>query len=654
MKFSVIIFVTFTLISGETTPIGSLTSIAGGIKMLTSGIKDIVEFVGDHIVEGGPMPFGLKNKHNEVMERIQEVIEKIDDVKEATLAGQMAMIAKILNQVRKVVQIEVRSNDLFQSIHKIESQYKLMSLYISRRDDIQQSTFEDFANNAISHRSNSIRSLLHHIHHFIVTDKNSHNLIDSIADKELDSTSICLTQQSPHQHLYNLYNTISLTEIKGFAMIQFSYILLKMYGKGNYTTESQLEREQFIERGLNTAAKMDEVMARTSRDLWRCDPEIQEEGKTYLEITQLLQGYIQNEVDLNPDGTCWENCAAYEYTKSHSCYKNLYCRQQRRCQGKILNCKFIKSDMQVCPSNNTLKRRYDYIEYENGQVYGHKGSCPKGRVEVESWWRWLFWHCSYCMCLCDEEGIFSDRYFSMKSVLSDVLNNKIITGVKFAKSNRIIHLQIEQGELLQNGVVNKTTIEWVPIDSFRLNDRNVLKDQTYFTLSRDNRAIDLDVHAGVEGYVLTGVRLQKIGSHLNLQIYVTPYDFATGKLKPALSEWLDNTNTEFSMISKRKKIEIKDRDVPTRSNLPSKIKSTHNEFLEFTHTSFEKDAAQTTVPFLDSQPVSSGLSPNSGAGIYYKTSSDQNGGYIGLKLVTFDYSKHLLKKVDLEEEPEAN
>ncbi|XP_022907955.2 uncharacterized protein [Onthophagus taurus] len=478
------------------------------------------------------------------------------------------------------------------------------------------------------------------------------NLFNKI--KELDSTSICLTQQSPHQHLYNLYNTISLTEIKGFAMIQFSYILLKMYGKGNYTTESQLEREQFIERGLNTAAKMDEVMARTSRDLWRCDPEIQEEGKTYLEITQLLQGYIQNEVDLNPDGTCWENCAAYEYTKSHSCYKNLYCRQQRRCQGKILNCKFIKSDMQVCPSNNTLKRRYDYIEYENGQVYGHKGSCPKGRVEVESWWRWLFWHCSYCMCLCDEEGIFSDRYFSMKSVLSDVLNNKIITGVKFAKSNRIIHLQIEQGELLQNGVVNKTTIEWVPIDSFRLNDRNVLKDQTYFTLSRDNRAIDLDVHAGVEGYVLTGVRLQKIGSHLNLQIYVTPYDFATGKLKPALSEWLDNTNTEFSMISKRKKIEIKDRDVPTRSNLPSKIKSTHNEFLEFTHTSFEKDAAQTTVPFLDSQPVSSGLSPNSGAGIYYKTSSDQNGGYIGLKLVTFDYSKHLLKKVDLEEEPEAN
>lgn len=73
-------------------------------------------------------------------------------------------------------------------------------------------------------------------------------------------------------------------------------------------------------------------------------------GETYEEITQLLQGYIQNEVDLNPDGTCRENCAEYTYTKSHGCYQNLYCRQQRRCNGKIVNCKFVDSDMWICPA----------------------------------------------------------------------------------------------------------------------------------------------------------------------------------------------------------------------------------------------------------------------------------------------------------------
>ncbi len=31
--------------------------------------------------------------------------------------------------------------------------------------------------------------------------------------------------------------------------------------------------------------------------------------------------------------------------------------------------------------------------------------------KVDSWWRWLFWHCSYCMCKCDAPGPNSDRYW---------------------------------------------------------------------------------------------------------------------------------------------------------------------------------------------------------------------------------------------------
>ena len=35
--------------------------------------------------------------------------------------------------------------------------------------------------------------------------------------------------QSPHQLVYNLYNIIALTEIKGYAMLQFSYMMLRIY-----------------------------------------------------------------------------------------------------------------------------------------------------------------------------------------------------------------------------------------------------------------------------------------------------------------------------------------------------------------------------------------------------------------------------------------
>lgn len=46
------------------------------------------------------------------------------------------------------------------------------------------------------------------------------------------SITLCTSQRSPQQVLYQLYNAITMTELKGYAMMQFSYMLLKTYGKG--------------------------------------------------------------------------------------------------------------------------------------------------------------------------------------------------------------------------------------------------------------------------------------------------------------------------------------------------------------------------------------------------------------------------------------
>ena len=46
------------------------------------------------------------------------------------------------------------------------------------------------------------------------------------------SITLCTAQRSPQQVLYQLYNAITMTELKGYAMMQFSYMLLKTYGKG--------------------------------------------------------------------------------------------------------------------------------------------------------------------------------------------------------------------------------------------------------------------------------------------------------------------------------------------------------------------------------------------------------------------------------------
>ena len=46
-------------------------------------------------------------------------------------------------------------------------------------------------------------------------------------------------------------------------------------------------------------------------------------------------------------------------------------------------------------------------------------------IKVDSWWRWVFWHCSYCLCKCEEVTDDSDRYWSLVPAVADTANNMV-------------------------------------------------------------------------------------------------------------------------------------------------------------------------------------------------------------------------------------
>ncbi|XP_045773211.1 uncharacterized protein LOC123872741 isoform X3 [Maniola jurtina] len=450
---------------------------------------------------------------------------------------------------------------------------------------------------------------------------------------------LCELQLSPHQLIYDMYNTISLTEIKGYAMMQFSWMLLRIYGKGNFTQEASLTRQRYGERTSRTAAAARAALAMARRDLYRCDPPQHKLGETYEEVTRLLQGYIENEVDMNSDNTCRENCAYYTLAEHHTCFKEQFCAQQAVCKGRIIDCNYIDSDMWVCRAGKNSNRRYEWIEYENGRTLGKPGSCPRGTTKVDSWWRWLFWHCSYCMCLCDEPGPESHRYFSLWDATSDVKNNKVVTGLRLVKHGRVFHLQISEGTLGERGSI--TPGSWVPLQKFDITDSGIRDGIDYHTMSYEKRAIDLDELDSPTGYILTGVRFRMIGAHLHFEIRSTPFNYTTGRLSPARSQWISNDNTEGAEVP-RSRLELFRPDIPTRSATPLPVDSKHDQYLEFTHSDFEADAAQSTVPFVDIQPLEpmKGSALISGAGIIHRGTRG-SGGFIAAKLFTYNYSRHI-------------
>uniref|UniRef100_A0A8D8W039 Uncharacterized protein n=1 Tax=Cacopsylla melanoneura TaxID=428564 RepID=A0A8D8W039_9HEMI len=550
--------------------------------------------------------------------------------------------------------------------------YSYSARIMSMFDMTVEVYFEEFLHKLKRTDSRLWRNVWLEYCHSVLYDKNSGTLtsvphiFDNINDvlmqnnnfyldviKELDN-SICGTEMSPQQLIYNLYSSLQVTQVKAYVMMQFAWTLLHLYGKGNFTTETETLQVQFKQRLVNQMDTVKTAMGKADTVVYKCDPKVHVEGQTYAQLTQLLQGFLINEVDMNPKTSCTDNCGTYKLVnRQYGCFDNQFCARQKRCDGTIQNCQFYDADMTLCPStgNASTTRRYDWIEYENGITLGKKSHCKSFQDKVDSWWR--FWyHCSYCMCLCDARySSSSHRYWSLRPVQSDIGQNKIIVGIRFIKLNKVVHIQIRQATLLPKLLLNTTTAEWVPVSKIDVGDnKRTVEGLDYHKMTYEKRALDLDDVILPAKYLVTGVQFRMLGSHLNLEIQGTAFNYETGQLEKGLHHKQSNDNTDVSE-NPRTQLNLDNLDVSTSSPSPSTPNPLRNSFILFTHSSLEDDVAQTTLPFIDIQPVSTTpLSPLSGVGVYHKGTPGY-GGFVAPRLFTFDPTQYVVEsEVRLEEQ----
>lgn len=88
-------------------------------------------------------------------------------------------------------------------------------------------------------------------------------------------------------------------------------------------------------------------------------------------------------------------------------------------------------------------------------------------------------------------------------------------------------------------------------------------------------------------------------------------------------------------------IDINNSDLPTKSIIAAEPDMSSNKYIKFTHSSIDHDVAQTTLPFIDIQPVVPypGV-PLSGVGIYFKGTKNY-GGFIAASVFTYNFSENL-------------
>ncbi|CAG0917566.1 unnamed protein product [Notodromas monacha] len=523
--------------------------------------------------------------------------------------------------------------------------YERWQQYLNISDELEKSTLEDLAESVVSHHPESVHSLLWQINNLVIPPWSSSfrkGIFDHLDDLLQNLQEICDLNQTAQQYAYGLYKLIAATETKGFAMTQFSWILLREYGKGSYMKEAALALRAHDERVKGQLEVASRVVRNLSTSFWRCDPHEHVENKTFTAVTELLQGYIENEVDMNREGSCTQTCSDFGNSfpaKRESCFENpkqRFCNAQRTCNGRIFDCQFVNADAWVCLSPKPY-RRYGYVEYEDGQLMGSKSNVCIKSQKVDSWWRW-FVHCSYCFCLCDDASPTSHRYFSLREVVSDVENGKVVTGVKLEQIQGIVHVRIQQSKALP-GLDVHLNHEWKKVNHMRVEEG--LENEDYMKLTWEERALDFDDIVAPKGHVVTGVKFRKLGGHLGLAIKVTPVQFDSGRLMANESYWMFSTSTEASETDPRSELLLEDVDLPTKSPIRSTIDSLPNQFVNFGPTSRRKDAAQTTIPFLDIQDVApTGLTWLKGIGLYHKGYPGY-GGYVGLRVFTWDIGEYM-------------
>lgn len=206
--------------------------------------------------------------------------------------------------------------------------------------------------------------------------------------------------------------------------------------------------------------------------------------------------------------------------------------------------------MWVCPSSPLSTRRYEYIEYENGKVLGDKKQCSLGTTKVSQRkcgrfffvdyfglfivgrlmvaisllalqllllrMRWTRQEIRSLLQLETDFVEYHQQHVSSSIMICTLIklnvmqSCRVVTGIRFYKQNRIIHLQIQEGQLLERGRINSTTTRWVPVEDYTIQDKGIRDGRDYHTLAWDRREVDLDDLTAPVGHVVVSSSWRKI------------------------------------------------------------------------------------------------------------------------------------------------
>ncbi|KAK0179591.1 hypothetical protein PV327_005329 [Microctonus hyperodae] len=472
------------------------------------------------------------------------------------------------------------------------------------------------------------------------THNSTTNFINlTISNAKLFPRYDCNKYLSAQQQMFITYINLIIAEMKGLTILTFVHSLhQRLYNVPSISQTLMTIKQNFEYRTMNYYKYINKIMTLLPRDIHRCEILIPRRGENYIEFTQYHQAKLISSsiLDSTHIGSmnCQKKCEEIDLTESN-----------RIIRENVYNCQTLghSNDVDVCV-RSISPRKYLWWKTSD-RTYGDNEKCT-GKMSYGTEHRTAIRFCYMCMCsVMDTLSISKNKILriSKTSQMADIANNMFVIGVKFVIYDKAVHLQILQSKYVP-GEFNDNFTTWKKLDDFTSTRDTKFR---YSSLAEVSGQLYIDDVMLPPKHVVTGVRFasrQNSPAGFFLEVHGTPFDIQTGKLQPKDGTWFISGNWEFSKRPdyERDRIKIK-MDIPTN---PTKCKGYNynretNQFVQFHHSDVREDAGQSTVPFIDAQPVEIYPSfPLGGIGLFYR-SQFGCGGYIAPRLFAIDITQYV-------------
>ncbi|XP_011302084.1 uncharacterized protein [Fopius arisanus] len=612
----------------------------------------------------------------ELMQKSVEIADSIDKLGVKLEEKIQQSMDTLLSRLPLLSDISANVGTLNEYVTRIDALYRDMNHYLRKPEDFSDYSLQTLLKSATSSDGDDVDAILALISG-LINPKGLGSFKESLfvllaKETQEYALDVCGTGAPPQQRLVELFDIIIETEMRGFALLGFGYMMKSYMENTSYIGDVRRAEGKLETRAAEYVLLLKSSMSKATTQFRNCDPlEGNERGVTFIEFEKFLQAFITQEGVFRVDHRCPATCGNYgSYTRSFYGCRGFECTESpTSCFGWLVNCRSMKYLASACEYDGTEVRRYKWFKDGDGKVQGvMTDGCPSPGKRVYGFKvTYEETDCDLCRCICVQDTARSNatHFLSLQEQVTNVEDNMVITGLQFVVINRVVHLKIMQSQITNDTEIVANSTSWVEPEEFIFDQAKSMKYEVfhmyknlengereelkryedYYVLNYENRRFCLDRMMAPTGYIVTGVKFdynpQFESKSLKLKIRGTRFDAETNQLDPESSIWLDPEDMPYAKgVETREEHDYEGWDNPTKSS-NTLVDSRPYTYIDVDWSSYAFDAAQTTIPLLDAMPIfSDPIVPLRGVGLYHKRQV-RHAGFLTLVLEAIDRSPYI-------------